>query len=182
MKNLLELFIRYRALVGFICLILLLYLATPSPVSVAIGFFFIIAGMLFRGWAAGYIDKDVVLATGGPFSLTRNPLYFGNFILGIGIAISGNNIPSYAIFIAFYLVFFPFLMIFEHRRLRIKFGKQYEEWARNSNSFFPKIRRITNHDFNISYYMKNKEYRVLYFSLLVIAVMVLKVLKFIRAY
>lgn len=180
MKNFIELIIKYRATVGIVCLIVLLYLAEPSPLSLSIGFFFIAAGMFFRGWAAGFINKDNELATKGPFSLTRNPLYFGNFILGMGIAIAGNNIYSYAIFLVFYLSFFPFLMTLEHKRLRKKFGKQYQKWAKGSNSFFPKLKKIDCRGFNISFYMKNKEYRVLYFSFFIVAVMILKVLKLIK--
>lgn len=181
MRNVIEIVIRYRSFVGILCLIGLLYLAEPSPTSVAVGFFFIIAGMFFRAWAAGYIHKDEILATNGPFSLTRNPLYFGNFILGLGIAISGNNLASYAIFFGFYLLFFPFLMALEHKRLKKRFGGEYDRYAKKSHSFFPKIRKIRKGEFNISYYMKNKEYRVLYFSLFVIAVMIIKVLNLIRS-
>lgn len=136
--------------------------------------------MFFRGWSAGYINKDNELATQGPYSLTRNPLYFGNFVLGVGIAVAGNNITCYIIFLAYFLLFFPFLMILEHKRLKRKFGDKYEEWAHRSNSFFPKIKRLKKTGFNISFYMKNKEYKVLYFSLFIIAVLVLKVLKIIR--
>lgn len=182
MKNIIEIIIKYRAFVGIMCLIAILYLAEPSPRSMAAGFFFIIAGMFFRAWASGYINKDEELATKGPFSLTRNPLYFGNFILGLGIAIAGNNLYSYAIFFAFYLLFFPFLMILEHRRLKRKFGKRYEDWFKKSHSFIPKLKKIKDPDFNISFYMKNKEYRVLYFSLFVIAILILKVLRIIRTH
>jgi len=181
MKSIIEIIIRYRSFVGILCLITILYLSEPSPRSVAVGFFLIIMGMFFRAWTAGYINKDVELATKGPYSLTRNPLYFGNFILGLGIAVAGNNIYSYTIFFGFYLAFFPFLMVLEHQRLKRRFGKEYEDWSKNSHTFIPKIKRIKERDFNISYYMKNKEYRVLYFSLFVIAVMILKLLRNIRS-
>jgi len=180
MKNMVEYIIHYRSFIGIVCLVLVLYLADPSPLSVAIGFFLIITGTFFRAWSSGYIDKNNRLATQGPYALTRNPLYFGNFVLGLGIAIAGNNIYSYVIFFAFYLMFFPFLMVFEHNRLKKKFGKDYENWASDSNSFFPRIKRLKGVGFNISYYMKNREYRVLYFSLLVIAIFILKVLKIIK--
>ena len=181
MKNIVEIIIRYRSFVGILCLIAGLYLARPSPVSVTVGFFFIITGMFFRAWASGYINKDRELATTGPFSLTRNPLYFGNFVLGLGIAVGANNTYAYAIFLAYYLTFFPFLMVFEHRRMKKKFGRAYEEYAKNSHSFFPKIKKVDKGEFNISFYMKNKEYRVLYFSLFVIAILILKVLNIIPA-
>lgn len=180
MRNFIELIIKYRSSVGLACLVALLYLSKPSPKSVFIGFFFIIAGMFFRGWAAGYINKDNELATNGPYALTRNPLYFGNFILGIGIAVAGNNIYSYVIFVVFYILFFPMLMVIEHKRLKKKFGQTYENWAKGSNTFFPKIKKVDCQGYNISYYVKNKEYRVLYFSLFIIAVLILKVLKIIR--
>jgi protein-S-isoprenylcysteine O-methyltransferase Ste14 len=182
MKNIVEIIIRYRSFVGIICLIAILYLAEPSPVSLAVGFFLIISGMLFRAWSSGYINKDNELATKGPYSLTRNPLYFGNFILGLGIAVAGNNVYSYSIFLGFYMLFFPFLMILEHKRLKKKFGPEYEVWAKKSHSFFPKIKRVKERDFNISFYMRNREYRVLYFSLFVIAVLILKVLRMIDSY
>jgi protein-S-isoprenylcysteine O-methyltransferase Ste14 len=136
--------------------------------------------MFFRAWASGYINKDNELATRGPYELTRNPLYFGNFVLGMGIAIAGNNIASYLIFFVFYLMFFPFLMYIEHNKLKKKFGMKYDVWSKKSNSFFPKVKRMKGLGFNISYYMKNKEYRVLYFSLFVVAILVLKVLKIIE--
>ncbi len=182
MRNPVELFIKYRAFVGILCLIALLYLAEPTPTSIAIGFFLSIAGMFFRAWASGYINKDTQLATKGPYSLTRNPLYFGNFILGLGIAVAGDNIYSYAIFLAYYFLFFPFLMIREHKRLKKKFSAEYETWAKDSHSFFPKFKKVKGRDFNISFYMQNKEYRVLYFSLFTFAIMILKVLKNIRTH
>jgi len=179
-KNFVEVFIKYRSLVGTLCLLVLLYSARPSAPSITIGFFLILGGTFFRAWSSGHINKDNELATGGPYALTRNPLYFGNFLLGLGIAVAGNTWVTYAIFLAFYLMFFPFLMVVEHRRMKKKFGEDYEAWSRKSNSFFPKIKSVKGGSFNISYYMKNREYRVLFFSLFVVAVLVLKYLRLLR--
>jgi protein-S-isoprenylcysteine O-methyltransferase Ste14 len=180
MRNFVEIIIKYRSTVGIVCLTMAMYLAKPDAKSITIGFFFMIAGTFFRTWSAGYINKDNELATQGPYALTRNPLYFGNFLLGLGIAIASNHLYIYILFLIFYLSFFPFLMIIEHKRLKKKFGEDYEKWAKKSNSFFPKIKRINKKNFNISFYMKNKEYRVLYFSLFIIAVLIIKVLKMIK--
>jgi hypothetical protein len=65
----------------------------------------------------------------------------------------------------------------ERKRLRQRFGRQYEEWAKQANLFFPKIKKIEKFNFNIVYYMQNKEFRVLFFSLFVIVVLILKFLK-----
>lgn len=180
MKNITEFFIRFRSCVGILLLLLILYLAEPSAKSITIGFFLIVSGMFFRGWTSGYINKDNELATKGPYALTRNPLYFANFILGLGIAVAGNNIYTYTIFFAYYLLFFPFLMVIEHRRMKRKFGNVYNDWAKKSNVFLPKIKRLKNCNFNISFYMKNREYRVLFYSLFVIAVFIIKYLRLIQ--
>ncbi len=93
-----EILIRYRAFVGIVCLMLVLWLAIPTPRSILIGFFIMMIGMFFRAWSSGYINKDIELATEGPYSLTRNPLYFGNLVLGCGIAVAANNRWSTLIF------------------------------------------------------------------------------------
>ena len=97
MTNPLEVYIRYRAFIGMVALVAVLYLSEPSALSIGVGFFFIVFGMAFRAWSAGYILKNEELATKGPYELTRNPLYFCSFLLGIGIVIGGNNIYSYLI-------------------------------------------------------------------------------------
>ncbi len=181
MKNVVDYFIRYRSFVGILSLIAVLYFAKPDQLSITIGFFLILTGTFFRAWASGYINKNQNLAKHGPYSLTKNPLYFGNFILGLGIAIAGNTIHTYLIFFIYYLIFFPALMIIEQNRLRKLFKDEYDNWAKGMNDFFPKIKKpLKGQGFNISLYVKNKEYRVLYFSLLAIGILILKYLKLIR--
>ena len=91
MRNATETLIKYRSFIGILCLIVVLWLATPNARSIFIGFFFMMIGMFFRAWSSGYINKDKELATDGPYSLTRNPLYFGNLLIGTGIAVACNN-------------------------------------------------------------------------------------------
>jgi len=177
MHNATEIMIKYRSFIGILCLIAVLRLATPNARSIFIGFFFMMIGMFFRGWSSGYIDKDKELAVDGPYSLTRNPLYFGNLLIGSGITVACNNLPSLLIFLIYYFTFFPFLIAVERKRLRKRFGSRYDEWAKQANLFFPKIKKIKKFNFNIAYYMKNREYRVLFYSLFVIAVLIIKFLK-----
>ena len=176
MKRKSEIIIRYRSLVGIVCMLGVICFSVPTARTLFVGFFLIIGGMVFRAWSSGFINKNTELATQGPYSLTRNPLYFGNFLIGLGFAIAGNTIYTYLIFFAYYLLFFPYIMWLEHNKMKEKFGKAYEKWAKNSNSFFTKIRKVDKSGFNITYYMKNKEYRVLYFSLFFIALLIIKTL------
>jgi len=177
MNDATEALIKYRSLVGILCLVVVLWLATPDARSIVIGFFFIMIGMFFRAWSSGYIDKNKELATEGPYSLTRNPLYFGNLLIGGGIAVASNNWVTVGIVAVYYFSFFTFLIVIERKRMKKRFGPRYEAWAKQANLFFPKIKKIENFNFNISYYMKNREYRVLFYSLFVVAVLVVKYLK-----
>jgi len=177
MGQLTEKLIKYRSFIGFLCLVVVLWTATPSSWSIFTGFLLMMAGMFFRAWSSGYINKDKELATAGPYSLTRNPLYFGSLVLGCGIAVAGNNLIAWVIFAVYYFAFFTFLIAIERKRMRKRFGQQYESWARDANLFFPKIKKIEKRGFNIAYYMKNREYRVLYFSLFITAVLIVKFLK-----
>jgi protein-S-isoprenylcysteine O-methyltransferase Ste14 len=177
MRNATEALIKYRSLIGIVCLIVVLWLATPNAGAIFIGFFFLMVGMFFRAWSSGYIDKDRELATEGPYSLTRNPLYFGNLLIGAGIAIGSNNWVTALICAGYYLFFFTFLIAIERKRMKARFGSRYEEWAKGANLFFPRIKRVEKFNFNIALYMKNREYRVLFYSLFVIAVLVIKFLK-----
>jgi protein-S-isoprenylcysteine O-methyltransferase Ste14 len=176
MSQITEKLIKHRSFIGILCLIAILWLATPNVWSIFSGFLLMMAGMFFRAWSSGYINKDKELATEGPYSLTRNPLYFGSMILGSGIAVASNNVITYLIFIVYYFTFFTFLIAIERKRMRQRFGQQYEVWAKEANLFFPKIKKIENFNFNIAYYMKNREYRVLFFSLFVTAVLIVKFL------
>jgi protein-S-isoprenylcysteine O-methyltransferase Ste14 len=177
MRNATEILIKYRSLIGIMALVVILILARPNARSIVIGFFFMMLGMFFRAWSAGYIDKDRELATDGPYSLTRNPLYFGNLLIGSGIVIASHDWTAALIGAAYYVFFFTFLIVVERRRMKTRFGARYEEWARQANLFFPKIKRISKFNFNIAYFMKNREYRVFFYSLFVIAVLVAKYLK-----
>lgn len=177
MSQITERLIKYRSFIGILCLIVVLLLATPNTWSIFSGFLLMMAGMFFRAWSSGYINKDRELATEGPYSLTRNPLYFGNLILGSGVAVASNNVITYLIFIVYYFTFFTFLIVIERKRMRQRFGQQYEAWAREANLFFPKIKKIEKFNFNIAYYMKNREYRVFFFSIFVTAMLIVKFLK-----
>ena len=57
---------------------------TPNLLGLAICFL----GASFRFWSSGYLRKNNRLAIGGPYSLTRNPLYFGTYVMAVGAAVS----------------------------------------------------------------------------------------------
>ena len=82
-------------------------LARPRPWSLAAGLALGLLGEAMRLWAAGHIEKTRVLATGGPYAHTRNPLYLGSTLMAAGIALAAAT-PWAALAAAVYLLaFYP---------------------------------------------------------------------------
>src|SRR5438477_354649 len=98
---------RLRVPLGFAIAALVLYLATPTASTILIGLPVAVAGAIFRAMAAGVIRKDSKLAIAGPYTWTRNPLYFGSFLLATGFAIMSANWIAAAVLVLPSLIVYP---------------------------------------------------------------------------
>ena len=67
-----------------------------------IGFLIIFSGILIRVWASGYLKKRKKLAVSGPYRFTRNPLYLGTILIGVGFWVMSD---SFFILLPFFAVF-----------------------------------------------------------------------------
>jgi hypothetical protein len=85
------------------------------------------------------IRKEQNLATGGPYAYTRNPLYVGSLLLGVGIALPGGRWIWPALFLAFYLAVYIPTMVSEHRLLTRLFGDRYAAYAAAVPAFLPRL-------------------------------------------
>jgi len=118
--------------------IIFLIFMHPSVRSLIIGGFFTLAGALARLWAAGHIEKRVRLTRSGPYAYTRNPLYFGSFLMAFGVILAGQGywlLPFFALF--FIGVYLP-VMRAEEYDLGYAYGADFLEYARSAPLFFPK--------------------------------------------
>ena len=82
---------RLRLPLGFVFGIAYLIWARPSWLTLAVGGAIAFVGVLVRAWASGHIVKNERLATTGPYAHTRNPLYFGSFLIGAGFAVAAHR-------------------------------------------------------------------------------------------
>jgi hypothetical protein len=64
------------------------WLSSPTPVLFMAGAFIVVLGCLVRVYASGYIVKNRQLATDGPYSLVRHPLYTGNLLVLVGFTLA----------------------------------------------------------------------------------------------
>ncbi len=120
---------RWRVFLGFVFAAIALYLATPTPMSLAIGAAIASCGELLRLWAAGHLEKSREVTRSGPYQFTRHPLYLGSSLIGIGFAVAANHIVVGAIVIANLLLTLTAAMRSEQAHLREKFGDAYDAYA-----------------------------------------------------
>ncbi|HEX4164424.1 MAG TPA: isoprenylcysteine carboxylmethyltransferase family protein [Bryobacteraceae bacterium] len=150
---------RLRVAGGFALLLALAFLAHPSLRSLALGLPVSVIGLLLRGWAAGHLAKDRELATSGPYSFLRNPLYVGTATVAFGIVLAARNLWLTILFAAvFLLVYLPAIEL-EEQHLREIFG-DYASYAEQVHRFLP-LRRHTlrPHPFSWALYRKNEEWK-----------------------
>ena len=110
-----------------------------SPKAYLVGILLLVLGEVIRFWAAGTIHKDDVVATGGPYGLVRNPLYFGSLLLAAGYsAMSGLPPYAWALVIGFFTIFHLAAIVYEERFLKTKFGAPYEAYLRSVPRLIPR--------------------------------------------
>ncbi len=118
------------------------------------------AGLGVRAFAAGFLEKGRGLATGGPYAYTRNPLYLGSSLMGLGFTVAGGSwVLGLAFLALFLLVYWP-VMRREENFLRQEFGETYARYAKAVPLFFPAFRRApaSEEKFRWERYRKNREF------------------------
>lgn len=121
--------------------------AAPKPVwgavmCEALGLLSVVLGGLGRLWCMLHIagHKNTALQTGGPYSVSRNPLYFFSFMALFGVALYSQKLLLMLGVSAIYLGYYHFVMAGEERRLKSFFGAAYESYLKRVPRFWPDIR------------------------------------------
>lgn len=154
---------RIRVPLGTVLGVILLILMRPTTRSLWLGGSIALIGAALRVWAAGHIDKGRTLTRGGPYALTRNPLYFGSFIMALGILMAGQVYWLLLPFGVFFLsVYYP-VMKAEEKELREGHGSEFQDYAREVPLFVPRLGRMSNPTsiFRWARVLQNREHRTL---------------------
>lgn len=175
---------RWRVPLGFLCGAFFLVLARPIVLTLAIGGPIALLGLGLRAWATGHIHKNSALATSGPYAHTRNPLYLGSFVLGLGFTIASGRWWLGLLFAALFLGIYLPVMRVEARTLTELFGEDYNVYACAVPLFFPRLTPFkdeTTRDvrFDAGLYMRYREYQagiglVVAWSLLALKAVIVK--------
>jgi protein-S-isoprenylcysteine O-methyltransferase Ste14 len=149
---------------GFVGAALFILLARPRPTTMVVGAAVSLIGLVLRAWASGHIRKNLALATSGPFAHTRNPLYLGSFLLGLGFTIGSGRWVLGILFAALFLgIYLPVLRV-ESSTLAEIFGDSYQRYARAVPLFFPRLTPSRENQspptkFDSGLYLRYREYR-----------------------
>lgn len=105
------------------------------------GSLLMVAGAAFRLWALGYIsgNKNRRIVQEGPYRFTRNPLYFGSLLFGLGMCLLGGSFTAALLFIAFFVVVYGAAMRVEEQDLEQKFGEDFRRYRLAVPMFVPAV-------------------------------------------
>lgn len=124
-------------------------LAGPPPPAAWWAFTLLLslAGLAIRAWTLGVVpsgdwarhrrQRAEQLATEGPYSLTRHPLYLGNAVNAAGMALA-PGIPWLAVAVAaLAALFFGLIIVAEDHYLAQRFGAEHAAWAERTPLLLP---------------------------------------------
>lgn len=120
---------------------------------------------LGRMWCSVYIAgyKDRTLIMYGPYSVSRNPLYFFSMLGALGVGCCTETFTFPALILVAMGLYYPLVIRKEERRLREYFGEAFDDYRRRVPMFFPKLALFSEPE---TYTVKPAAYRRHMFSAL----------------
>ncbi len=141
-------------------------------------------GLAIRVFTVGYTPKNTsgrntnegqvadTLNTQGIYSLIRNPLYLGNYLMWVAIAMMTGSGWFVLVFSLVFWIYYERIVYAEESFLRQKFGRTYLDWSENTPAFLPRHLRYKKPDLKFSWKkVMKKEKNGLFALFLLIAFM-----------
>jgi len=106
----------------------------------AIGFGFIVIGIVGRMWCTLYIGgrKAAEIVTTGPYSVSRNPLYVFSTLAAAGVGAQTGSVPIAVLFLVGCAAAFHIVIAREESFLKDEFGPAYGRYLATVPRFLPK--------------------------------------------
>lgn len=163
-------FFRYRGQLPIIVILFSVFLMVFFPINLtkefgyslyALSFLFIFSGHIIRASTVGNRHKHSSgrnrshhyaenLNTAGWYSVTRNPLYFANFLIWLGLSLSTQHFGVVLLVCCFFWFVYQRIILSEEDYLLSKFGASYDEWAKLTPVFFPKLKNFKTNPIPLS--------------------------------
>lgn len=138
-------FVILVSFIGTFCIVATSFLPSNphGPVSVLVSDLLITAGMAWAVWGLAYLRRSFSiipearrLVTGGPFALSRNPLYLGEGVASIGVVLPGFSI-WHALLLAVFVTSQLLRISWEQKILLDAFGDEYGAYLRRVPMLVP---------------------------------------------
>jgi protein-S-isoprenylcysteine O-methyltransferase Ste14 len=122
-----------------------------GALAVIVGSVLLITGTLFTLWARSVLGRmwsaspsvkeHHELQTGGPYSVTRHPIYTGMLAMGLGTVLVLGHV-LYAIFFVVFLAYLLFKVRSEERLMEDTFGDSYALYRKRVPQLVPGAHRL----------------------------------------
>ena len=166
---------RIRVPLGFVFAAVYLWLARPTFRSMAASSLVVAMGLLIRALASGHVRKNEQLATGGPYSYTRNPLYLGSIVIALGFAAAARSWWIAGILVIFFLAIYLPVIRSEESWLRAHFP-EYADYEKQVPRLLPRfnVKSEASGTFSWSLYLQHREYNALTGAIAVFGMLLLR--------
>ena len=113
-----------------------------------LGWSLFFAGAAMRWWATLYIGgrKSYELICHGPYSLCRNPLYFGTLLMAVAIAVLMQSLSFVIVLVVVSYFYLHVTVPVEEMYLRERYGSAFEEYCYRVPRFWPNWQRYQTPD------------------------------------
>ena len=95
------------------------------------------AGTSGRNTGDGQVAES--LNTAGLYTFVRHPLYLGNFLMWLGVAMLPRSPWLVAVVCLAFWIYYERIMLAEEAFLRGRFGASYDAWAAQTPAFLPRL-------------------------------------------
>ncbi|MBN2432138.1 MAG: isoprenylcysteine carboxylmethyltransferase family protein [Acidobacteria bacterium] len=171
---------KWRVPLGFAFALVFFLLSRPDWHLLLVGAPSIVAGLWVRVWAAGHIRKSKEITRSGPYAQSRNPLYLGSFLLGLGFSLqSGLWFFPLLFIILFFAIYLP-VMRREEWELQRVFGEEFDRYRQAVALFWPWPGRTIDAAgrFSRRQAVRNREYNSLFGALAAEGILMAKIVFF----
>lgn len=144
------------------------------PLWVGAGMAVGLLGLAVRAWTVGVVPKGTSgrgtdrptassLNTVGAYSVVRHPLYLGNALLWLGVALVGGRPGAVLVVALAFWVVHERIMFAEERFLQEEFGPAFEAWADRTPALVPRLSGwvASPHPFSLRFAL-GRDYPALY--------------------
>ncbi len=125
---------------------------------VVLGYISLAIGLATRSWSAGVLHKVSKLSTDGPYSLVRNPLYFGSFLMMFGFGLLIDDWWSAPIILVVVGFIYAVQIRSEEKALLEIFGEQWQQYTATTPRMIPRLRLPTPGGWSLAQWLHNREW------------------------